>query len=174
MNIRKIIKEELLKEGGGYDDLRVMAQHAGTTMGALSSSANDLSNLLSGIANQVMDGADKNDISDSLREASKEIVFFIDIIKTAISEVMEDDVILQAKKAISSLKSFKRKIDVLSNFSDSMGNDEQFIERVKLLLMDLIPTLKEYSDQLMVTNKMFRGRLSNMGRSSFGTGFNSN
>jgi chaperonin GroEL (HSP60 family) len=166
MNLRRIIKEELLKEVGGYDDMSVMAQHAGTTMGALSSSANDLSNLLSGIANQVMDGADKNDISDSLREASKEIVFFIDIIKTAISEVMEDDVILQ--------ESFKRKIDVLSNFSDSMGNDEQFIERVKLLLMDLIPTLKEYSDQLMVTNKMFRGRLSNMGRSSFGTGFNSN
>jgi hypothetical protein len=54
MNIRKIIKEELLKEVGGYDDLRVMAQHAGTTMGALSSSANDLSNLLSGIANQVI------------------------------------------------------------------------------------------------------------------------
>ena len=90
-----------------------------------------------------MDGADKNDISDSLRETSKEIVLFIDIIKTAISEVMEDDVILQAKKAISSLRSFKRKIDILSNFSDSMGNDEQFIERVKLLLMDLIPTLKD-------------------------------
>ena len=82
---------------------------------------------------------------------------------------MEDDVILQAKKAISSLKSFKRKIDVLSNFSDSMGNDEQFIERVKLLLMDLIPTLKEYGDQLMVTNKMFGDRLK-----TFGAGFSSN
>jgi len=169
MDIRKIIKEELLKEVGGYDDPRVMAQHAGTTMGALSSSHNDLSNLLAGIANSVMDGADKNDISDSLRETSKEIVFFIDIIKTAISEVMEDDVILQAKKAISSLRSFKRKIDVLSNFSDSMGNDEQFIERVKLLLMDLIPTLKTYGDQLMVTNKMFGDRLK-----TFGAGFSPN
>ena len=135
MNIRKIIKEELFKEVGGYDDPSVMAQHAGKAMGALASSHNDLSNLLSGIANQVM----------------------------------EDDVILQAKKAISSLKSFKRKIDVLSNFSDSMGNDEQFIERVKLLLMDLIPTLKEYGDQLMVTNKMFGDRLK-----TFGAGFSSN
>ena len=169
MNIRKIIKEELLKEVGGYDDPRVMAQHAGTTMGALSSSHNDLSNLLAGIANQVMDGADKNDISDSLRESSKEIVFFIDIIKTAISEVMEDDVILQAKKAISSLRSFKRKIDVLSNFSDSMGNDEQFTERVKLLLMDLIPTLEEYGKQLRITNMMFGDRFQ-----SFGAGFTSN
>ena len=121
-----------------------------------------------------MDGADKNDISDSLRETSKEINFFIDIIKTAISEVMEDDVILQAKKVIKSLNSFRRRIDVLSNFSDSMGNDEQFIERVKLLLMDLIPTLEEYGKQLMTTNKMFGDRLSNMGRSSFGSGFSSN
>ena len=177
MNIRRIIKEELLKEVGGYDDPSVMAQHAGKAMGALASSHNDLSNLLAGIANQVMDGADKNDISDSLRETSKEINFFIDIIKTVIGEVMEDDVILQAKKAISSLNSFRRRIDVLSNFSDSMGNDEQFIERVKLLLMDLIPTLKEYGDQLMSTNKMFGDRLSNMGSmgsGSFGSGFSSN
>ena len=174
MNIRKIIKEELLKEVGGYDDPNIMAQHAGKAMAALASSHNDLSNLLSGIANQVMDGADKNDISDSLRETSKEINFFIEIIKTAIGEVMEDDVILQAKKAISSLNSFRRKIDVLSNFSDSMGDNEQFIERVKLLLMDLIPTLEEYGKQLMTTNKMFGDRLSNMGRSSFGSGFNPN
>ncbi len=174
MNIRKIIKEELLKEVGGYDDPNIMAQHAGKAMAALASSHNDLSNLLSGIANQVMDGADKNDISDSLRETSKEINFFIEIIKTAIGEVMEDDVILQAKKAILSLNSFRRKIDVLSNFSDSMGDNEQFIERVKLLLMDLIPTLEEYGKQLMTTNKMFGDRLSNMGRSSFGSGFSPN
>ena len=50
-----------------------------------------------------------------------------------------------------------------------MGNDEQFIERVKLLLMDLIPTLKEYGDQLMVTNKMFGDRLK-----TFGAGFSPN
>ena len=169
MNIRKIIKEELLREVGGYDDQNVMAQHAGTTMSVLAGSHNDLTNLLAGVANSVMDGADKNEISDSLMKISKEIVFFIDIIKTAISEVMEDDVILQAKKAVSSLRSFKRKIDVLSNFSDAMGNDEQFIERVKQLLMDLIPTLQEYGKQLRVTNRLFGDRIS-----SFRSGFNSN
>ena len=111
MNIRKIIKEELIKEVGGYDDQRVMAKHAGTTMGALSTSHNDLTNLLSGLANSIMDGANKNDISDSLMETSKEINFFIDIINGVISEVMEDDVIVKAKETISSLKVFKRKID---------------------------------------------------------------
>ena len=38
MNIRKIVKEELLKEAGGYDDLSVMGQHAGASMGILTSS----------------------------------------------------------------------------------------------------------------------------------------
>ncbi len=177
MNIRKIIKEELLKEVGGYDDLNVMGKHAGTTMAALSTSYNELSNLLSGIANQIMDGSDKNDISDSLRETSEQLRFFINIIKTSISEVMEDDVISQSKKIISSLNSFRRKIDIISNFSDSMGDNEQFIERVKLLIMDLIPKLKEYGDQLKVTTKLFTNRLSNMGSmggSSFGSGFSSN
>lgn len=169
MNIRKIIKEELIKEVGGYDDQRVMAKHAGTTMGALSTSHNDLTNLLSGLANSIMDGANKNDISDSLMETSKEINFFIDIINGVISEVMEDDVIVKAKEIVSSLKVFKRKIDVLSNFSDAMGNDEEFIERVKLLLMDLIPYVEEYGKQLRITNKMFGDRFQ-----SFGAGFNPN
>ena len=75
-------------------------------------------------------------------------------------------------KAIT--KSFKRKIDVLSNFSDAMGGEEEFIERVKNLLMDLIPTLQEYGEQLQITNQMFGSRLSNTGRSQFGSGFSSN
>ena len=41
MNIRKIIKEELLKEVGGYDDPNIMATHAGHIMGVLSNSYND-------------------------------------------------------------------------------------------------------------------------------------
>ena len=102
-------------------------------------------------------------------ETSKEINFFIDIINGVISEVMEDDVIVKAKETISSLKVFKRKIDILSNFSDAMGNDEEFIERVKLLLMDLIPALEEYGKQLRITNKMFGDRFQ-----SFGAGFSPN
>ena len=56
MNLRRIIKEELLKEVGGYDDPKVMGQHAGAIMGMLSGSHSDLSNTLAGLANAVMDG----------------------------------------------------------------------------------------------------------------------
>ncbi len=167
MNIRKIIKEELLKEVGGYDDGRIMAQHAGKNMYDLAETHRQLTVVLSVLANAVMDGQNKNDIKQYLKEVSEEIDVFIPIIKTAISEVMEDDVILQSKKVISSLKTFKRKIDVLYNFSDAMGDNEQFIERVKLLLMDLIPSTQEYGKQLNLTNRMFGDRLGAAGNQGF-------
>lgn len=167
MNIRKIIKEELLREVGGYDDGRVMAQHAGKNMSDLAETHHQMSVILSALANAVMDGQDKNSITQYLKESSEEIDIFIDVIKTAISEVMEDDVILQSKKVISLLKTFKRKIDVLYNFSDDMGDNEQFIERVKLLLIDLIPTIQEYGKQLNVTNRMFGDRLGPVGNQGF-------
>ena len=169
MNLRRIIKEELLKEVGGYDDPKVMGQHAGAIMGMLSGSHSDLSNTLAGLANTVMDGAPKRDLTSFLKETSKDIMIFIDVIKRALKEFTEDDVKLKAKEVIKSLNSFKRKIDVLTNFSSEMGGDEQFRERLKQILMDLIPTLQEYGEQLQITNKMFMNRLS-----SFGSGFMSN
>lgn len=169
MNIRKIIKEELLKEVGGYDDLNVMGQHVGSIMSGLAETHSQLTTVISALANAIMDGQDKNSITQYLKETSEEINIFIDSIKMFISDFTEDDVIVKAKEVISSLKTFKRKIDVLSNFSDAMGNHEQFIKRVKLLLIDLIPKLEEYGEQLNVTNKMFLNRTA-----SSGFGFNPN
>lgn len=175
MGIKKIIKEELLKhinksknlyEAGGYDDPQVMATHAGKIMGALSNSYNDLSDILQKLANAVMNGDSKEYITDILMDASKGISFLVDVIKTAIKDFTEDDLINKAKMVIKSLNSFKRKIDVLSNFSDAMGTEEEFIERLKILLMDLIPTLQEYGEQLKITNQLFSDRLSGMGWSS--------
>ena len=55
-----------------------------------------------------------------------------------------------------------------------MGGEEEFVERIKILLMDLIPALQEYGEQLRITNQMFGDRLSGMGKSSFGSGFSPN
>jgi len=174
MNIRRIIKEELLKEVGGYDDPNVMATHAGHTMGVLADSYNDLSSTLQGLANAIMDKAEKEDLVIFLGETSKEISFLVDVIERVLKDFTEDDLIMKAKSIIKSLKSFKRKIDVLSNFSDAMGGNEDFIERLKILLMDLIPSIQEYGEQLSITNKMFGDRASGMGRGSFGSGFSPN
>lgn len=174
MDIRRIIKEELLKEVGGYDDPTIMGQHVGHVMEVLSNSYNDLSNTLEGLANAIMDGVPKEDLVTFLNETSQNINFLTDVIKNIIIDFTEDDLIDKAKMVVKSLKSFNRKINVLINFADAMGNDEEFIERVKVLLMDLIPSLQEYGGQLQITNKMFGNRLSGMGRSQFGSGFSSN
>lgn len=174
MNIRKIIKEELLKEVGGYDDPIVMGTHAGHVMGILSNSYDDLSNTLQGLANAIMDGAPKEDLVTFLNETSQNINFLTDVIKNVMVDFTEDDLVASAKSIIKSLKSFNRKINVLINFADAMGNDEEFVERAKVLLMDLIPSLQEYGEQLQITNKMFSDRISNIGRSNFGSGFSSN
>jgi len=55
-----------------------------------------------------------------------------------------------------------------------MGGNGDFIERLKILLMDLIPSIQEYGEQLSITNKMFGDRASGMGRGSFGSGFSPN
>lgn len=174
MNIRRIIKEELLKETGGYDDLTVMGIHAGQVMDTLSSSYNDLTNTLQGLANAIVDGSPKMDLAGYLIEASNEIDVLIDVIQIAIKDFTEDDLIAKAQMVIKALNTFRKKIDILSRFNDAMGNDIEFIERVKTLLMDLIPSLQEYGEQLRVTNKMFGDRLSGMNRGAFGSGFSSN
>lgn len=174
MNLRRIIKEELLKEVGGYDDPTVMGRHAGHVMEILSNSYNDLTNTLQGLANAIMDGVPKSELVTFLDETSHNIELLVNVIKNVTSDFTEDDLVDKAKMIVKSLNSFKQKIGVLINFTDAMGNDEEFIERVKEFLMGLIPSLQEYGEQLRITNKVFADRLSGMGRSQFGSGFSAN
>lgn len=168
MNIRKIIKEELLKEVGGYDDFNIMGLHVSKTIGTLTNVYNDLTNTVEGLANAIMDGATKEDLTQYLVEVSEEIKILTESIQKAITDFTENDLIVKAKSIIKSLKSFKRKIDVLSNFSADMGDEKKFILKLKTLLMDLIPSIGDYGDQLNITNKMFSDRLSGKGSGSFG------
>jgi hypothetical protein len=174
MNIRKIIKEELLKEVGGYDDPNIMGIHASSTLGALTETYSDLTNTLQGLANAIMSGERKENLTQYLMETSQNIDFLIEIMVRVIKDFTEDDLILKVKNMVKSLKTFKRKVDVLSNFSDAMGDDSEFMERTKVLLMDLIPSIQEYGEQLQLTNNVFKDRFTNMGRGTFGSGFSSN
>ena len=174
MKLKKIIREELLKEVGGYDDKNIMSIHAGVTMGSLTEIYNDLTNTLQGLANAIMDGHSKDDFVIYLKETSEEISILTDTIKIIISEFTEDDLIFKAKNIIKSLNYFKKKIDILSNSSDTIGSDEEFVEKVKMLLMNLIPSLKKYGEQLQITNKVFKDRLKGHTSSSFGSGFSYN
>ena len=80
MNIRKIIKEELLKEVGGYDDMSVMGQHVGASMDILSSSYQILMDTLAELANSLVkgEGRDKfkmsKNIVDDLSDVTQKVI----------------------------------------------------------------------------------------------------
>ena len=174
MNIRKIIKEELLKEVGGYDDKNIMSIHAGVSMTTLANVYNDLTLVIEGLANAVVDGHSKNEFISYLNETSEVIGSLIKEVETVINEFTEDDLIRDARSMIKKLNTFKRRVDVLSNFSDAMGNDEVFTEKIKQLLIDLLPSLHKFGEQLQITGHEFKHRLAGHGRSSFGSGFSDN
>ena len=174
MNIRKIIKEELLKEVGGYDDKNIMSIHAGVSMTTLANVYNDLTLVIEGLANAVVDGHSKNEFISYLSETSEVIGSLIKEVETVINEFTEDDLIRDARNMIKKLNTCKRRVDVLSNFSDAMGNDEVFTEKIKQLLIDLLPSLHKFGEQLQITGHEFKHRLAGHGRSSFGSGFSDN
>jgi hypothetical protein len=69
---------------------------------------------------------------------------------------------------------FNNKIHSITNFSYDIGNDKNFTEMVKQLLIVLVPPLQEFGDQLQITGHEFKHRLSGHGKSSFGSGFSNN
>lgn len=174
MNIRKIIKEELLKEVGGYDDPSVMASHAGITLGALSTALNDLSLIISGLANALMDGTTKEEVKGYLSESFDEIEEIKDGIKKNIKDFTEDRLISESKTFLIKLNNFQKKINILIGLSDVMGGDMEYFQRVKDLLIELVPSVQKYSEELKTTSKMFYDRFSGKDRGIFNMGFDNN
>lgn len=174
MNIRKIIKEELLKEVGGYDDSNVMAVHAGTTLGKLTSVVNNLSLIVSGLANALVDGTTKEDVKGYLIDSFEEIEMIKNEIKKNIKDFTEDKLIKESKLFLTKLNKFQKKINVLINLSSVMGGEEEYFQRVKDLLVELVPSLQKYGEELQSVTKMFHTRFVGKDRGSFTSGFGFN
>ena len=166
MNIRKIIKEELLKEVGGYDDLTIMGSHAGATMGMLSGSYSKLMNVITDLANLLVDDSPSEDkfktSKDIMEVLDGAINETIDVTKRALADFTEDDVLMVGKKYIKDLKTFLKRARLISGLV-STYTPKQYNEELKKLLMDVLPKIKEYGDTLIKSNEMFKSRLSSFG-----------
>lgn len=171
MNIRRIIKEELFKEVGGYDDPTIMGKHASKTINTLSDSYSDLIFAISDLSNNVADGEiSMDDSKDYLLDIIESVDEFIMVANVVMKDFTEDDLIMETKKIIKALNKFTQKLRVLitmkSSFADS---DVEYSNKIKELLTELVPLLQKYSDKVNLTINTFTGRLSKGG---FGYGFN--
>lgn len=167
MNIRRIIKEELLNEVGGYDDPTIMGTHAGATMGQLSGSYNKLMNVITDLANLLISednpGGDKFKASKEIMEVLDGVINeTIDVTKKALADFTEDDVLMMGKNYIKDLKTFLKRARLISGLI-STYTPKQYTEELKKLLMDVLPKMKEYGDTLIKSSQMFQSRMSSFG-----------
>ena len=176
MNIRKIIKEELLKEVGGYDDPNIMAIHSGKVLGTLSQVYSDLTNTITGLSQLVTTlDFDRSEVEGALDEVNREIDIFVMAIKQVIQDFTEDDLIHRARIVMKDLRQFQNRLRLLINLSDSLTtNDEEFQDRLIDFITDLINGIRKYGEELQITNKRFFDRFSGRGRGSFSDGFDLN
>jgi hypothetical protein len=175
MNIRKIIKEELLKEVGGYDDPNIMAIHGGKTIGILSQVYSEMTNTIRGLSQLLMDNPNKEEVVQALEEVVREIDLFVMTIKQTINDFTEDELIEKAKMVMVEMRRFQNKLRILVNLSDSLvTGDEEFIDRVMDFLMNLMESVREYGEELKLTAQDFSGRFTGRNRGSFGGGFDLN
>jgi flagellar hook-basal body complex protein FliE len=173
MNIRKIIKEELLKEiVSGYDDPTVMGQHAVQTLSIIVNSYKDLSNVFGALANAIKDKQPKEDIITYLNETIEEMRQFIQSVEIVIKDFSERGLINKTNKIMDKMKSREVEIRTLINMPNDAITDTQFMERLKIILMDLLPSIQDWAKELNLTRGLFVDRLSGTNKGSFGMGFN--
>ncbi len=171
MNIKKIIKEELMKEVGGYDDSTVMASHGGNSLGKLTSVVNELSMMMIGLSTS-LNTSNKEDIREFLIEIFGDINDLKQMIKQSISEFTEDELLVNGELILNEISKFQRRSDILIKMFDSMGDDRDIKENVRKMVREFLPKLNNFGEVVNSVNKMFYSRLSGRDKGIFSSRFN--
>jgi hypothetical protein len=159
-SIKKIIKEELLKEVGGYDDKIIMAKHSGEVMEGLVKVFSDVLGVIKVLGEKVDNGTfDRFSGEEILLKLSDGIDEAIRVTGMLIKEFTEDGVILEGQNFIKNMNEFKRKIRLLSGLPSNFTQSE-YENRIMKLILGLEPTIRGYADALKETNTMFMNRFN--------------
>jgi hypothetical protein len=158
-DLERLVKK-IITEVGGYDDENVMFQHTYKTISDLQGAYITLFETLTNLSNDIISKQLKiEDANEYLLMVIEEVDVFIDIMNIVLKDFTEDEIINQSKSIIKSLNKFSRKLRILSNMAKSFANnDKEFIERVKEILIDLIPELNKYGTTLKGTSDKFMDR----------------
>ena len=159
-SIKNIIKEELLKEVGGYDDIMIMAKHSGMIMTGLIKVFSDIMEVIKILNEKVATGKfDKFSGQKLLSILSNGIDEGIRITVMLIKDFTEDDIILEGQNFIKNMNEFKRKIRLLSGLASGFTQSE-YENKITELILGLEPAIRAYADALKETNTMFMNRFN--------------
>ena len=168
MNIRRIIKEELIKEVGGYDAPDIMGQHAGAVMGGLKETIMSLNLALLGFSEMLID---PNINHLEIKEETDELISLISesimIIDTVLKDFTEDDLILKGKKLINSLSLLERNLRVLNNQKLDFSKKD-YLNTMSNKIFEMTKVLQDFIKTFIETDKMFTQRLQGKNRGWYG------
>lgn len=169
-DLTKLVKK-IINEVGGYDDPFIMGQHSTKTINELINAHHQLSTIIADLSNTIMDG--ELTILDS-REYLMDIISGIEVVisigEKVIKDFTEDELIEKTKRYHKTLNRFNKRLRILVNQSmDFAENDLDYVELIKDLLVDMVPTINEYEKELGKSINIFKGRYDKFsGGGSFG------
>jgi hypothetical protein len=174
MNIRKIIKEELLKEAGGYDSPEIMSQHAGHVMGSLKTTIKDLNFGLMGFI-ELLSNADVShlEMNEEIESLNDLILDSKLIVKILIEEFTEDRLVEESKKLIVQLDSLEGRLKFLNNLKFDYTT-KQYKQSLAEKILEFSNFLNTYIKTIIETDKIFGKRLSGKNRGWSGDQINVN
>lgn len=157
-SIKKTIKEELLKEVGGYDDPNVMAQHANTVMSNLRNTMSELNLALIGFSG-ILTQSDFSHlkISEETEELINLISESIMVINISLENFTEDDLISKGKNFIKQLTSLSDRVRYLNQMKFDYTS-KGYIKELAQTVFDTVTSLRNFTKSFVNTDKMFRQR----------------
>jgi hypothetical protein len=167
-DLERLVKK-IITEVGGYDDPTIMGIHATKSVNELISAYHELSIIIGDLSNAILDGG--LTIADS-KEYLMDIIEAIDIVigvgEVAMKDFTEDELIAKNKKFNKTLNRFTKKLRILVDQANNfVKNDQEYMEMIKELLMDMVPTISEYEDEISATIGRFKGRYDKFNKGDY-------
>lgn len=167
-NIKKTIKEELLKEAGGYDAPDIMGQHVGHVMSNLRDTLGQLNLGILGFSDMLKsDEINHLDIQEEIKELMNLIEESIMIIELSLKDFTEDELVLKGMSLLKSLNNFLKKIRIMGISRFEVGS-KNYINNLVNELVTLSKSIRVFVKMFIETDKMFTQRLQGKNRGWYG------
>lgn len=153
--VYKIIKEIT----AGYDDYEVMGAHAGTSMGIMTRLMAEFSENLINLFKSVESEENPFDSKEFFNEINQFMALaeeFKNTNKIVYKDFSEKELVRKGKILLKKIDTLQENLSLIKTFGkDFFKSNEDFKEKFKNYILNILESITEYSDELTNTNRKF-------------------